>query len=88
MIAEQRRASWAHHPLIEIAVITFISSIVGYIFGFLRFELSFSLFYSQGRSGTPELVANLFRECEEVEVDFHGLCKYILSLQLLVYSLF
>lgn len=32
------------------------------------------------RENSTELVVNLFRECREVDIDFHGLCTYVFFL--------
>lgn len=37
---------------------------------------------------TAELVVNLFRECSEVEDDFHGLCNDSIGLQVAISLLF
>jgi chloride channel 3/4/5 len=58
-----RRDSWlSKSPLLEIATVSLLTGLVSFPFQFLRANAS-------------ELVANLFRECLEVENDFYGLCR-------------
>ncbi|KAJ3165799.1 hypothetical protein HK101_000169 [Irineochytrium annulatum] len=62
-VATFRKSSWLrHHPISEVAFVALLTGIVGYSHVFLRVS-------------TVDLVANLFRECAEVDGDFYGLCK-------------
>jgi chloride channel 3/4/5 len=59
-----RKNSWLKDfPIMEVLCVSLLSGILNFPFKFLR-------------TNTSELVANLFRECAEVDVDFHGLCNY------------
>eukprot|EP00842_Homolaphlyctis_polyrhiza_P005361 jgi/Hompol1/5826/HPOL_002376-RA len=49
-------------PITEVACVALITALVSFPFRFLR-------------ENTGELVSNLFRECSEVDGDFHGLCN-------------
>ncbi|TPX50469.1 hypothetical protein SeLEV6574_g00870 [Synchytrium endobioticum] len=61
-VAIFRRSSWLRlFPISEVVVISLITSIICFNTRFLRVS-------------TVDLLANLFRECEEVDFDFHGLC--------------
>ncbi|KAJ3300244.1 hypothetical protein HK104_002806 [Borealophlyctis nickersoniae] len=58
-----RKFSWLkEYGPAEVCAVAFATGVVGFWFMFTR-------------ESTVELVANLFRECEEVEGDFHGLCS-------------
>lgn len=58
-----RKRSWLREwPLYEVGIIALVTAILSYPFHFARANSSL-------------IVANLFKECEEVETDFHGLCK-------------
>ncbi|KAI8807085.1 chloride channel [Cladochytrium replicatum] len=62
-IAAYRKSSWLFDwPVCDTVAIALLSSSVSYPLKFLR-------------ASTVELLTNLFRECEEVETDFHGLCS-------------
>ncbi|KAJ3271992.1 hypothetical protein HDV01_006032 [Terramyces sp. JEL0728] len=68
-VIKYRRTSWiSKHPIAEVAVIALATAIISYQFNFLT-------------GGTAELVANLFRECNEIDGDFHGLCSNDLIVQ-------
>ncbi|TPX33883.1 hypothetical protein SmJEL517_g03332 [Synchytrium microbalum] len=61
-VAMIRRTSWLRLvPVSEVVLLAVITSIICFNTRFLRVP-------------TVDLLANLFRECEEVEGDFHGLC--------------
>ncbi|KAI8911081.1 chloride channel [Gorgonomyces haynaldii] len=61
-LAVFRRTSWLKtYPMQEVVFAALLTAIISYPFKFLR-------------TNTAELVANLFRECSEMETDFHGLC--------------
>jgi chloride channel 3/4/5 len=63
--AALRKRSWLREwPLHEVGTIALVTAILSYPFHFAR-------------SNSSLIVANLFKECEEVETDFHGLCKYV-----------
>nr|KAJ3419505.1 hypothetical protein HK105_006864 [Polyrhizophydium stewartii] len=58
-----RKTSWLKNWAIpEVATVALVTALVSFPFRFLR-------------ENTGELVANLFRECTEVDGDFHGLCN-------------
>ncbi|RKO87232.1 chloride channel [Blyttiomyces helicus] len=62
-IAAFRKSTWLkNYGVAEVLVVTLVTAL-----------LSFTVMFTRVSAG--ELVANLFRECEEVEEDFHGLCK-------------
>ncbi|KAJ3322054.1 hypothetical protein HDV06_003655 [Boothiomyces sp. JEL0866] len=62
-VIRYRRTSWiSNHPIAEVGVIALATAMISYQFNFLS-------------GGTAELVANLFRECKEIDGDFHGLCS-------------
>ncbi|KAJ3210704.1 hypothetical protein HDU67_005079 [Dinochytrium kinnereticum] len=62
-IAAIRKSTWLKdHPIMEVAAVALVTGIVGYSHVYLRVS-------------TVDLVANLFRECEEVDGDFYGLCN-------------
>lgn len=49
------------YPVLEVFMVALLTSLVGYLFQFTSVS-------------STELVANLFRECEEVDYDFNGIC--------------
>lgn len=51
-----------NNPITEIALLALLTLTISYPFNCLR-------------SNNAELVLNLFRECSEVDEDFHGLCN-------------
>jgi len=58
-----RKNGWLkNYQVQEVFVVSLITAIVGYSIIFLRVNMG-------------ELLANLFRECEEMENDFHGVCQ-------------
>ena len=62
-LAAFRRNSFVKQfPIYETVAVALATTLLSYPFEFLR-------------SNTGDLVANLFRECSEVEQDFHGLCR-------------
>ncbi|KAJ3102433.1 hypothetical protein HDU97_000576 [Phlyctochytrium planicorne] len=62
-IGSLRKSTWLKdRPILEVAAIALLTGLVGYSHVYLRVN-------------TVDLVANLFRECEEVDGDFYGLCK-------------
>ncbi len=58
-----RKNGWLkNYQVQEVFVVSLVTAIVGYSIVFLRVNMG-------------ELLANLFRECEEIENDFHGVCQ-------------
>lgn len=64
-VASLRRSSWLRQlPIYEVLAVALVTSLISFPHKFLRVS-------------TVELVANLFRECEEVDGGFHGLCEWV-----------
>ena len=61
LLTKARKTS-QYHALFHVLLVAVASSLINYCIHILR-------------AGSGELVANLFRECEEVDTDFHGLCS-------------
>ncbi|KAI8928769.1 chloride channel [Entophlyctis helioformis] len=61
--ASYRKTGWLKNwPISEVACVALVTAVCSFPFQFLR-------------ENTAELVANLFRECSEIDGDFHGLCN-------------
>lgn len=73
-VTKFRRLSKLHlYPITEVVVVSLLTAAISEPSYFLRAPMS-------------DLVVNLFRECSEIETDFHGLCSYD-SLPTLIASL-
>jgi chloride channel 3/4/5 len=74
MMTRFRRDSQLHlYPITEVVLVSLLTAAISEPAYFLRVPMS-------------ELVVNLFRECSEIETDFHGLCNFD-SLPILILSL-
>ncbi|KAJ2993099.1 hypothetical protein HDV02_002640 [Globomyces sp. JEL0801] len=71
-----RRSSWLlTYPITEAGIIALGTALISYPFQFLRV-------------GSAELVGNLFRECSELDGDFHGLCADSLYFTVIISLIF
>lgn len=71
-LATLRRSSWMkRYPISEVFGVVLFTCIICFPFQFLR-----CVFQIDVRANSAELVANLFRECSELEGNYHDLCKY------------
>ncbi|KAI9327083.1 chloride channel [Obelidium mucronatum] len=56
-----RKKYWNDKPILEVAIVALVTGLVGFAHVYLRVS-------------TVDLVANLFRECADIDGDFHGMC--------------
>ncbi|KAJ3030203.1 UNVERIFIED_CONTAM: hypothetical protein HDU68_009844 [Siphonaria sp. JEL0065] len=61
IVTMYRKKYWNDKPILEVAILAFVTGIVGFAHAYLRVS-------------TVDLVANLFRECADIDGDFHGMC--------------
>ncbi|KAI8620200.1 chloride channel [Chytriomyces sp. MP71] len=60
-MAKYRKQHWNDKPILEVVIVALITGFVGFSHVYLRVS-------------TVDLVANLFRECADIDGDFHGMC--------------
>ncbi|KAJ3266767.1 hypothetical protein HDU77_010147 [Chytriomyces hyalinus] len=74
-LAKYRKLYWNDKPILEVVIVALITGFIGFAHVYLRVS-------------TVDLVANLFRECADIDGDFHGMCASSHQGQVVILLLF